>query len=218
MYSSRGRLRNQVVSTLVWYVMSHWHVKVWIRIRDIFVVLRYYLYLGSCGELHLLVSCCVGDRCDMTSSDEDLGSSRRSGAEDRGWPSTSQVLGGQTIGKSGDIVCGLYNAQGDDKHGFLCWASKLWSSGFSVCVLKPTVLVWWFGSSKSPLRFLGFGLKTKRVSVCLLCHKIDGGRSAQDMRRDLAACFTWKQVGIGFTSLALRLVETRLWVVHVASS
>jgi hypothetical protein len=34
-----------------------------------------------CGELHLFVSWCVGDRCDMTGSDEDLDRSRRPGAE-----------------------------------------------------------------------------------------------------------------------------------------
>jgi hypothetical protein len=38
-------------------------------------------------------------------------------------------------------------------------------------------------------RFLGLGLKTKRVSVCRLHHKIDGGRSAWDTHQDLAACF-----------------------------
>jgi hypothetical protein len=32
----------------------------------------------------LLVSWCVGDRCDMEGSDEDLDRSRRPGAEDRG--------------------------------------------------------------------------------------------------------------------------------------
>jgi hypothetical protein len=37
-----------------------------------------------CGESRLLVSWCVGDRCDMTGSDKDLGKSRRPGAEDWG--------------------------------------------------------------------------------------------------------------------------------------
>jgi hypothetical protein len=37
-----------------------------------------------CGELHLLVSWCVGDRCDMVGSDEDHGRSRRLSVEDRG--------------------------------------------------------------------------------------------------------------------------------------
>jgi hypothetical protein len=40
--------------------------------------------------------------------------------------------------------------------------------------------------SKSPRRFLGFGLTTKWASVCRLHHKTDGGRSMRDTRRDLA--------------------------------
>jgi hypothetical protein len=67
----------------------------------------------------LLVSWCVGDRCDMTGSDEDLGRSRRSGAEDRGWSSTSRILSGRTIGRSGDAMCGLYRTKGDEECGFL---------------------------------------------------------------------------------------------------
>jgi hypothetical protein len=43
--------------------------------------------------------------------------------------------------------------------------------------------------SKSPRRFLGLSLKTKQPLVCWLCHKTDGGRTAQDMRRDLTICF-----------------------------
>jgi hypothetical protein len=40
----------------------------------------------------------------------------------------------------------------------------------------------------------------------------------RDTRQDLAACFTWKQVWLGFLSLALRLVEARRRVVYVAPS
>jgi hypothetical protein len=32
---------------------------------------------------------------------------------------TGQVLSGWMIGRSGDIVCGLHRARGDDEHGFL---------------------------------------------------------------------------------------------------
>jgi hypothetical protein len=67
----------------------------------------------------LLVSWCAGDRCDMVGSDDDLGKSRRPGAEDQGWSSTGRVLGGQMIGRLGDAVCGLNHAQGDEEHGFL---------------------------------------------------------------------------------------------------
>jgi hypothetical protein len=50
------------------------------------MVLRY--YLCSCGESRLLVSWCVGDRCDMVDNDEDYGKSRRPDVEDQGWSST----------------------------------------------------------------------------------------------------------------------------------
>jgi hypothetical protein len=69
-----------------------------------------------------------------------------------------------------------------------------------------SLVIW---GSKSSRRFLGLGLKTKQTSVCRLHHKTDGGRMARDTRRDLAACFTWKEVVLGFPSLASRLAETR---------
>jgi hypothetical protein len=47
-----------------------------------------------CGESRLLVSWCVCGMCNMTGSDKDLG--------------------GQTIGRSGDAVCGLHRAHGDE--------------------------------------------------------------------------------------------------------
>jgi hypothetical protein len=46
----------------------------------------------------------------MVGNDEDRGRSRRLSAEDRGWSSTGQVLGGQMIEMSGDAVCGLHRA------------------------------------------------------------------------------------------------------------
>jgi hypothetical protein len=55
----------------------------------------------------------------MVGSNEDRGRSRRPGAEDRGWSSTGRELGGRTIGKPGDAVCGLHRARGDEKRGFL---------------------------------------------------------------------------------------------------
>jgi hypothetical protein len=74
--------------------------------------------------------------------------------------------------------------------------------GFSGLGLKTGsfgLVIW---ASKSPRQFFSLGLKTKGVSVCWLCHRTDGGRSVWDTYRDLAACFTWKQVWLGFPSLA----------------
>jgi hypothetical protein len=55
----------------------------------------------------------------MVGNDENYGRSRRPGAENREWSSTSRVLSGRMIKRSGDAVCGLQRAQGDEKRGFL---------------------------------------------------------------------------------------------------
>jgi hypothetical protein len=55
----------------------------------------------------------------MAGSNEDLGRSRRPGAKDQGWSSIGRVLSGRTIGKSGDVVCDLYRAQGNEERRFL---------------------------------------------------------------------------------------------------
>jgi hypothetical protein len=55
----------------------------------------------------------------MVGNDEDCGRSRRPGAEGRGWLGTGQVLGGRTIGRLSDAVCGLHRARGDEKREFL---------------------------------------------------------------------------------------------------
>jgi hypothetical protein len=81
--------------------------------------LWFYLYLSSCGESCLLFSWCAGDRCSMVSSDEDRGRSRRPGAEDRRWSGIGRVLGGRTIRRSGDAICDLYHARGDEVRWFL---------------------------------------------------------------------------------------------------
>jgi hypothetical protein len=78
-----ARVRNQVASALVWYVISHWHAMDWIRIQDISVVLL--ALCCSCGESCLFVSWCAGGRCGMAGSNEDHGRSRRPGVEDQGW-------------------------------------------------------------------------------------------------------------------------------------
>jgi hypothetical protein len=114
--------------------------------------------------------------------------------------------------------------------GFLRFGLKISGNGFSGLASKLVAMVSWLSlktkvvegfpvwASKSPRQFLGLGLKTKQASVCRLHHKTDGGRSAWETSRDLAACFTWKQVWLGFPSLASRLAEARRRVVHVVPS
>jgi hypothetical protein len=86
--------------------------------------------------------------------------------------------------------------------GFLVEPQNQGGGGFSGLDLKTrsSGLVIW--ASKSPLRFLSLGLKTNQASVCRLHHKTDRGRSARGTRRDLASCLAWKQVCLGFFSLA----------------
>jgi hypothetical protein len=79
--------------------------------------------------------------CDMADNDGDLGTSRRPGAEDRGWSSTGRVLGGRTIGRSGDAVCGLHRAHRDEECWFLRCDLKARLSGFPVWASKPTTVV-----------------------------------------------------------------------------
>jgi hypothetical protein len=65
-------------------------------------------------------------------------------------------------------------------------------------------------ASKSPRQFLDLGLKTKRAIVCWWHHKTGGGmKTAWGTRQDLTVCFTWKQVGLGFPSLASIQVEAQ---------
>jgi hypothetical protein len=93
--------------------------------------------------------------------------------------------------------------------GFLVESQNQGDEVFSGLGLKTDsfgLLIWVL---KSPRQFLRLDFKTKWASVCRLHHKSDGGRSAWDMRRDLAACFVWKQVWLGFSNLARRLTEAR---------
>jgi hypothetical protein len=86
--------------------------------------------------------------------------------------------------------------------GFLVGPQNQGGGGFPSLGLKIGSSGVVIRASKSPLRFLGLGLKIKWASVCQLHHKIDGGRSVRETRRDLEACFTWKQIWLGFSSLA----------------
>jgi hypothetical protein len=78
--------------------------------------------------------------------------------------------------------------------GFLVEPQNQGGEGFPGLGLKTGSSDLMICASKSPRWFLGLELKIEQVSICRLCHKTDGGRLARDTRRDLAACFAWKQV------------------------
>jgi hypothetical protein len=104
---------------------------------------------------------------------------------------TSKLVGTVSPGlASKPVVCFLVEPQNQGGGGFFGLGLKTGSSG---------LVIW---ASKSPRRFLGLGLKTMWASVCRLRHKTDGRRSARDTRQDLAAYLAWKQIWLGFPSLA----------------
>jgi hypothetical protein len=89
MNSSRGRLRNQVVSSLVWL---RWVIDLARFEFEFGIVLFYFSFIFvSFDESCLLVSWCECGRCGMTCSDEDHGRSRRPGVEDWGWSHKSST-------------------------------------------------------------------------------------------------------------------------------
>jgi hypothetical protein len=108
----------------------------------------------------LLVSCCVGGKCDMVRNDEDQGKSRTLGAEGRGGSCTSWVLDGWTIGRSGDAACDPHRTRGgDEKHGFFDLASKLVAMVCRWLGLKTTWTISWFGPQNQGRLFSDLGLK-----------------------------------------------------------
>jgi hypothetical protein len=155
-------------------------------------------------ESYLFVSWCAGDRCDMTGSDKDYDRSRRPGAEDRGWSSTCQVLGGRTIQRRRGARVSWLSLKTKVDSLSVVWLQNHWF-GFTGLGLKTgsySLVIW---TSKSLRRFLGFGPQNY-VGYGLL---VAPQNRREDTRRDLAACFAWMQVGLGFSSLASRLVEAR---------
>jgi hypothetical protein len=78
--------------------MSHLHGKFEFESGMFFLFLFFFIF-SSFGETRLLVSWCAGGRRDMACSDEHRGTSRRPGAEDRGWShrSGTRVPGGREV-------------------------------------------------------------------------------------------------------------------------
>jgi hypothetical protein len=103
----------------------------------------------------------------MADSDEDRDRSRRLGAEDREWSNTGRVFGDQTIEMSGNAVCDLYHAQGDEEHEFLGLALKLKSTVSPSLTSKSLATVFLVWSQNHSLEFFGLGLKTDSYSLVI---------------------------------------------------
>jgi hypothetical protein len=85
--------------------------------------------------------------------------------------------------------------------GFSSLGLKTKVDGFSILGLKTGSSDLVICISKLSRRFFGLDHKTKWIMVCRLRYKTNGRWTAQDTRQDLMACFTGKQVKLGFTSL-----------------
>jgi hypothetical protein len=109
------------------------------------VTLCYYLCL--CGELCLLVSWCVGDKCNMAGNNEDRSRSRRPSA----WAGDGQAQVGYLVaGRSGGQVmqCAVCTVHMETR-----------SVSFLVEPRNQGRRVSWFGPQKRQLRFGDLGLK-----------------------------------------------------------
>jgi hypothetical protein len=119
----------------------------------------------------------------MVGSNEDLGRSRRPGAEDQRWSSTGRVLDGRTIRRSGDAVCSLHHARGDEEHGFLGLALKprsavyqwfdIKTTGtiFSSLASKPVAMIFSGLTSKSVARVFRFGPQNRQLRFVIWASK-----------------------------------------------
>jgi hypothetical protein len=99
----------------------------------------------------------------MVGSGEHRSRSRRLGAEDRGCSSTGQVLGGQTIKRSGDAMCGQHHTQGDEERRFLGSASKPRSTVSPGLALKPVATIS-PGLASKPVATISPSLASKPVA------------------------------------------------------
>jgi hypothetical protein len=176
--------------------MSYWHVDVWIWIRNIFIVLLY--YLCSYEESHFLVSWCAGGRCDMADSDEDHDRSMRPDAEDQWWSSIGRILSGRVIGRSGNTVYGLHHTHEDEEHRFFGLASKSRSTVFR------------FGPQNRQLRFGDLDLKiTATVSYFMPQNQASFGLSVVSQN-------WWREVSVGHTSRSSGLLRYKASLVMIS--
>jgi hypothetical protein len=125
------RLRNQMVSLLIWlwWVIDLSKFEFESRTFQLF-----YLYL--CFVWRIAFVCLMVGRWQVRHGEQ----WRKSWQEYETWcrESRSRVISSWAIGKLVDVMCGLYCAREDEEHEFLGWASKLSSTGYQWFNLKTT--------------------------------------------------------------------------------
>jgi hypothetical protein len=91
-----------------------------------------------------------------------------------GYGRIGRVLGSRAIERSGDIVCNLHHARGDEEHEFLGGASKPRSTVCQWFGLKTTVTVF-SGLASNLVATVFSGLASKRVVGFLVEPQNQGG-------------------------------------------
>jgi hypothetical protein len=137
--------------------MSHWLGEVWIQIWDILIVLPLSLF-------YLKNRICLNRGVQVTGAAWRAAMRIVIGIGDlvqRTWDGrTDRILGGRTIRRSGDAMCGMHHARGDEKSEFLGWASKPRSTVCQWFGLKITRTVCqWFDLKTIGMIFSGLTLK-----------------------------------------------------------
>jgi hypothetical protein len=219
MYSLRGRLRNQVASTWfdIWWVIDLPQFEFEFRKFPLF-----YLCYLSWLENRVFISRGVQvtgvtwrAATRIVARGGDLVQRIRDGQAQVRYSMVERSSGWVTL----CAVCTMHKET--RSAGFLVWPQNQGRQFVIRLVKKLLGQVFWFRlqnqqvrfgdlAFKSPWRFLGLSLKTKRATVYRLCHKTDGKiKTVRGTHRDLAVCFTWKRVRLEFFSLASRLVEAR---------
>jgi hypothetical protein len=112
------KLSGQILGLIV---MSHWLGEVWIWIWEILIVLPLSLFhLENCICLSFGVQVIGAAWQAATRIVAGVGNLVHRTRNDR----TCRVFGDQTIRRSGDVMCDLHRAHGDEKRKFFDWASK----------------------------------------------------------------------------------------------
>jgi hypothetical protein len=124
----KGEIEKPSGQFLSFIAMSHWLGKVWIWIWDGSVVLLLALFhLENRVCLSRDVQVAGAARRAATRIVAGVGVLMKRTRDGR----TGRVLGGRVIERSGGAVCDLHRARGDEERGFLGWASKLRSVGWT---------------------------------------------------------------------------------------
>jgi hypothetical protein len=163
--------------------MSDWHAEVWIRIRDISIILPLSLFRvknhvclsrvvqveGVAWQAAMRIVVWVGDLVQRTGMVK-----HRSGNR---WPDDRAVrwccVRSTPCTSRRGVRVSWFSLKTKIDGLSVVWPQNHWD-GFSSLDLKTGsygLVIW---GSKSPRRFLGLGLKTKRVMVFRLRHKTDG--------------------------------------------